>query len=81
MTTTTTKTITHEQINALRAEAYTAGDYAMGAICDLALTGRFDADDYSVLERDDTRRIAGMSRDDAYAACAEALNTAAAMDD
>ena len=71
---TTTKGLTEKQIRKLRAEAYRAGDMLMGAICDLALDGEIDVDDYTSLERDESRRVGGMTRDEAYAEIVEAIN-------
>jgi nitrogen regulatory protein PII-like uncharacterized protein len=72
----TTKTLTESQMQKLRAEAAVAGDFAMVAICDLGMTGGFYGDDYTALTPRETRRIAGMSRDDAYSAIVDALNSA-----
>ena len=77
----TTKTITNEQISKLRAEAYEAGDHLQGAICDLALDGEIDTDDYTTLEKDEARRVRDMSRDEAIAVCVETINAAQAMID
>jgi len=76
---TTTKNLTDAQISKLRTEAGQHGDYEQVAICDLALTGAFDRDDYTVLSRVQADRISEMSRDDAYAAIASAINDAAAQ--
>ena len=69
----TTKTITESQIRALRTEAAGSGDFAQLAICDLALDGSFDADDYTVLEARDAKRIASMSQEQAIAECARVI--------
>jgi hypothetical protein len=79
MTMTTTKSLTETQISKLRTEAYQAGDYAMGAICDLAISGHFSADDYTAISSDDAARVAKMSRDDAYTAIVDAINDASAQ--
>ena len=78
---TTAESISFAQIEGLRAEALTAGDYAMAAICDLALGGEIDMDDYTCVDRRDADRIGSMSRDEAYAECASAIDEARAMAD
>jgi hypothetical protein len=71
---TTTKSITEQQISALRAEAYAAGDYYQGAICDLALLGTINTDDYTCLEAAEVRHLRILTRDDAIAACVDMIN-------
>ena len=74
--TATVKNLTDEQISRLRSEAGQAGDYVMGAICDLALNGSFDRDDYTALDGNEADRVAAMTREDAYAAIVDAINDA-----
>lgn len=76
--TTTIENLTDAQIRSLRAEASDAGDHEMVAICDLALDGEIDTDDYSTLDRDEARRVRCMSRDEAYAEIVEAIDLARA---
>jgi hypothetical protein len=76
MAKTTIKSLTDSQIRGLRTEAVEAGDFLMGAICDLALDGEIDTDSYTTLSVEDARRVRGMGRDEAYAAIVEAINAA-----
>ena len=78
---TTTKSLTEKQIRTLRREAMDAGDYPMVVICDLALAGEIDVTDYTVLDAPDARRIARMTRDEAYTAIVRAINSAEAQAD
>ena len=73
---TTIKNLTEQQISRLRTEANSAHDYKMAVICDLALAGSVDLDDYTVLERDEERAIASMSQQDAYTAVVRAIGYA-----
>lgn len=73
MPTTTNTTVTDHEISYLRAEAYSAGDYYMAVICDLALDGEIDVGDYTVLSSDHERRIASMSAETARAKCERAI--------
>ena len=86
---TTAKNVTDAQIRALRSEAAQAGDVAQTVICDLA-TGDLDldgdksasrlaqvVDTYPALTRDECRRIADMSEDEARAECARVLSSSA----
>lgn len=69
-TTLTAETITAAQIRALRNEAQAAGDYAQVDICDRAL-----ADDDSTTDQDGNEVArADLSRTDARAECADAIN-------
>ena len=77
--TTTVKNLTETQIRKLRAEAAEADDFAMVAICDYALDGTLDCDDYTCLAPADVRRIDAMDRDGAYAAIVEAITDAEAQ--
>lgn len=76
---TTIKSLTEQQIRGLRREAMDAGDYPMGVICDLALAGKIDVTDYTVLDERAARRIQRMSRDEAYAAIVRAISDAEAQ--
>jgi len=62
--------ISFATISALRHAAYEHGDDFLGAVCDLALDGQIDTDDYGTLDRAALIRLGDMSRDEAYAACA-----------
>lgn len=77
--TTTIKSLTENQIRTLRFEALTAGDYDMAAICDLAIDGSIDCDDYTTLSTSGERRIRTMSRADAYAEIVRVINNAEAQ--
>lgn len=70
----TVKNLTNDRIRRLSTAAAEAGDIAQVAICDLALTGSFDRDDWSALDGRDADRVEAMTRDEAYAAIVEALN-------
>ena len=76
----TARSITHEQIRSLRNAASSAGDSLQAAICDLAIDGTIDTDDWTVLEASEVRRLRNMSQDDAVAACVEAINDASAQE-
>lgn len=78
---TTVKNLTDSQIRRLRAEAFDAGDYMMGVICDLALEGEIDTDDYTVLDAQESRRIRGMTQADAYVAIVAAINNSEAQEE
>lgn len=71
--TTTIRNITETQMRALRNEAGEASDYVQVAICDLALDGSFDRDDYTTLDRAESDRVAGMTQDDAIAECVRVI--------
>ena len=71
---TTKYNISFATISALRHASYEHGDDFMGAVCDLALDGQIDTDDYGTLDRAALIRLGDMSRDEAYAACAAAVN-------
>ena len=84
----TTKTITDEQIEALRKESARAGDHAQVLICDLA-TGDvvLDADTTieslrisAFLSPGERRRIAAMGPDDYRAECARVIADADAQE-
>lgn len=72
---------TTTQITTLRGEANKAGDYAMALICEIALGNEVDTDDWSTLSQREADKIRGMSRDDARAAVADAIESAEAMVD
>ena len=72
--TTTTKSLTESQIRRLSTAAAEAGDIAQVAICDLALTGSFDRDEWSALDGRDADRVEAMTRDEAYAVVVDVLN-------
>ncbi len=81
----TTNRITDAQIRTLRREAAEAGDIVQTVICDLATgdltldgdesTNRLAqvTDTYPVLTREECRRVADMTEEEARAACAEAI--------
>lgn len=76
MTTTdlTADTITDDQIRTLRTEAEAAGDYGQVDLCNRALaTDTVDQDGNAIA-------LADLTREDARAACAEAINAARAME-
>jgi hypothetical protein len=75
-TTLTAQTISFDQIRSLRTEAAEAGDFVQVAMCDLALNSTIDTDDYTTLDRGEVDRVRSMSREDAYTACASAINEA-----
>ena len=77
--TTTAQTITTAQIRNLRAEALAAGDYDQAAICDLALDGEIDADDYTTLTAKGASKLRSMSREQAYTECARVISDAEAQ--
>jgi len=82
MSTETTKhNISFGQISTLRHEVYAHGDDFLGAVCDLALDGQINTYDYSTLNRAALIRLGDMSRDEAFAACAAAINDARAQED
>lgn len=66
-------------IRGLRSDAAAAGDCDQIAICDLALDGEIDADDYTGLSRELNRRIRSMSADEARVECAEVIAAARAQ--
>lgn len=71
---TTIKSLTESQIHSLSIAAAEAGDIAQVAICDLALTGGFDRDEWSALDGRDADRVEAMTRDEAYASIVGVLN-------
>lgn len=80
-TMTTAQTISYSQIRSLRDEALRAGDDVQAVICDIALEGSVDMDDYSIdASPAKIAMLRAMTRDEAYAACADALDYAAAQE-
>ena len=75
----TKKNLTDGDLALLRSEAVLAGDFAMVAICDVALGVTFDVDDWPLLSRADARRVAKMSSASAVAEVVKALRHAAAQ--
>ncbi len=78
---TTAETITTAQIRALRSEALspTASDYDMAAICDLALDGAIDVDDYTTLSTRTAARLRTLTQEQAQAECARVISQAEAQ--
>jgi hypothetical protein len=72
----TAETVSFAAIKALRAEAHAANDSDMGAICDLAIDGTIDMDDYTTVSSRMSARLRTMTREQAYALCADAINAA-----
>ncbi len=72
----TAHTISFEQIRSLRAEAHAADDADMAAICDLAIDGTIDMDDYTTVSARASASLRKMTRFQAYALCADAINAA-----
>ena len=70
----TAETISFDRIRSLRAEAITAQNSDQVAICDLALDGKIDVDDYTTLTRRGASRLRTMTRDEAYAECARVID-------
>lgn len=65
--------MTTEEIERLRTATYAAQDYMMGAICDLAITGAFNPDDYTTLSRRESDLVSRMSREHAIRECIRAF--------
>lgn len=74
-------TVTYAQIANLREEALAADDHLMVCICDLARWGDVTRNAFSVLNREQLRKLTNMTRDEAFAACAKAINDAAAQEE
>lgn len=72
--TTTIKTLTDSQIRTTQSLAGQAADYVQAAICDLALNGTFDRDDWTTLSAKEADRVAKMTREEAYATIVAAIN-------
>ena len=70
----TIKNLTDNQIRAMQSEAETECEYVMAAICDLAIIGTFDANDWSTLTHQEQVRVGKMTREDAYAVIVDAIN-------
>lgn len=81
--TTTAETVTTTQIRALRTKALSpaASDYDMAAICDLALDGAIDPDDYTTLSTRTSARLRTMTQEQAQAQaeCARVISQAEAQ--
>jgi len=78
--TTTAQTISNSQIRSLRSEAAQAGDEVQVIICDIALNGRLDMDDYDMSIS--PAKIAGlraMTQEEALVECADAISASEAM--
>ena len=82
MKTTTAKNLTDAQIRTLRSEAGEHSDLETVMVCDLALMPRADAqldpDEYTGYSRDEWRRGASLTRDEARARVAEVISDAEA---
>ena len=74
MKTSTIKNLTDGQILTMQSEAGTACDYVMAAICDLAIIGTFDANDWNTLTHQEQIRVGKMTREEAYAVIVDARN-------
>ena len=70
----TTKNVTDAEIAALGAASAEHDDFEQVAICELAITGNFDADDFTALSREEARKVGSMSQQDAITACVDVLN-------
>lgn len=71
----TGKSITEQDIRDLRNAAVTLDDDSdTVALCDLALDGEIDMDDYTTVSRSFASRLQAMTRDEAYALCVERYN-------
>jgi hypothetical protein len=72
----THENITDDQIRALETEAFAAGDALQGYICRVALGASYtegQLNDDSCLDRDEQRRVAGMTRAEARIECASVI--------
>lgn len=74
----TAETISFEQIRQLRGEAIAAFDADQAAICDLALEGEIDMDDYTTVSDRMSRRLRTMNQTEAQLLCADTINAARA---
>lgn len=74
MTKTTIKSLTEAQIKTLRSEATKAGEYMLAVTCDLALEGKIDLNDYTVLEHHEANKLRSMTQEQAYEAVVDAIN-------
>lgn len=72
----TAETISFNQIRALRTEALADDNYDQVAVCDLALDGKIDMDDYTIISSEWDARLRKMTREEAYTMCANAINSA-----
>lgn len=80
MTSLTVETISYRQIRALREESIASRDADQAAVCDLALDGSIDMDDYTTVSRSMSRRLRSMTLEEAQALCADAINRARAQE-
>lgn len=71
----TSKSVTEAQISGLQTSAGTAGDVMMAAICEVALKGSIDIDDWALSSKE-ARKVADMTRDEALTAVVDAINDA-----
>jgi len=79
-TTTTAQNISNSQIRSLRNEALRAGDDIQAVICDIALDGMVDMDDYVIdASPEKIAELRAMTQEQAIADCAEAISAAEAM--
>lgn len=69
----TSKSVTEQDISGLRVEAIAKGDWLQVGMCDLAMTGRFDGDNYTCLSGAEIARLTGMTTGDAENACVRAI--------
>ena len=74
MKTATIKNLTDTQIRTMQSDAGTACDYVMAAICDLAIIGTFDVNDWSTLTHQEQIRVGKMTREEAYQVIVDAIN-------
>lgn len=73
--------IDDRQIRILRKEAAQAGDADQIAICDLALEGEIDVDDYTGLSRELSSKLRSMTSAEARIECARVIAAARAQRD
>lgn len=62
-----------KNISQLRTEALAANDYDQAALCDLALNGEIDMDDYTCVSDRMSRRLRTMSAEDAVELCLDVI--------
>lgn len=72
-TKTTAKSITESEIRSLRDASGQAGDFRQVGLCDLALTGEIEFDDYTVFDAADRRWLEQCTQESALNACVEAI--------
>lgn len=66
-------TLTDNKIRSLRREAEEAHDYDTGGICDLALDGKIDMDDYTTVSPKMSTKLRTMTAREARLLCAKAI--------